>query len=111
MTRPRRLAILAALAALALPACTSQDADVNDLVEALEDADLDSEQARCVGNRFEDEFNQDQLNDLRDAETPEDYPGDTGDTVRSILEECTSESTTTSTTEAEGDATTTTAGG
>jgi hypothetical protein len=110
MTRPRRLAILAALAALALPACTSQDADVSDLVEALEDADLDSDQARCVGNRFEDEFSQEQLNEIRDAETPEDYPGDTGDQIRSILEECTGESTTTSTTEADA-TTTTTAGG
>jgi hypothetical protein len=102
MTRPRRLAILAAIVALALPACSSQDAEVSDLVEAMEDADLTREQADCIGDGFEAaNFTQDELNEIRDAETPEDYPGDTGDQIRSILEGCAGESTT-STTAADG---------
>jgi hypothetical protein len=109
MTRPRRLAILAAIVALALPACSSQDAKVSDLVDAMEDAGLSRSQARCVGNGFEDaDFSQDTLNKIAEAETPDDYPGQTGDQIRSILEECTGESTTSTT---EGGSTTSTTGG
>jgi hypothetical protein len=113
MTRPRRLAILAAIVALALPACSSQDAKVSDLVDAMEDAGLNSGQARCVGNGFDDaNFSQEQLNDIAAAEKPEDYPGDTGDQIRSILEECASDSSSSSSSSTGStDSTTTTAGG
>ena len=109
MTRPRRLAVLAAIVALALPACSSRDAKVSDLVDAMQDAGLDRAQARCVGNGFEDaDFSQDTLNKIAEAETPDDYPDNTADRIQQILESCTGESTT-STTEG-GSTTTTTAG-
>jgi hypothetical protein len=105
----RRLAILAAIVALALPACSNQDAKVSDLVDAMEDAGLSRSQARCVGDGFDDaNFSQEQLNDIAAAEKPEDYPGDTGDQIRSILESCTSDSSSSSTESTES--TTTTAG-
>ena len=110
MTRPRRLAILAAIVAIALPACSSQDAKVSDLVDAMEDAGLSRSQADCVGDGFEDaDFSQEQLNDIAKAEKPEDYPGDTGDQIRQILETCTSESSSSSTESTES--TTSTTGG
>ena len=47
---------------------------MSDLVEAMEDAGLSRDQADCVGDGFEDaNFSQDELNEIRDAETPEDY--------------------------------------
>ena len=111
MTRPRRLAVLAAIVAIALPACSSQDAKVSDLVDAMEDAGLSRSQADCVGDGFEDaDFSQEQLNDIAKAEKPEDYPGDTGDQIRQILETCTSESSSSSTTESTESTTSTTGG-
>ena len=109
MTRPRRLAVLAAIVAIALPACSSQDAEVSDLVEAMEDAGLNRSEAECVGDGFEGaDFSQEQLNDIAEAETPEDYPGDTGDQIREILETCADESSSPTT---ESDSTTSTTGG
>ena len=100
MTRPRRLAILAAIVALALPACSSRDAKVSDLVDAMEDAGLSSSQARCVGNGFEDaDFSQDTLNKIAEAETPDDYPDNTSDKIQQILVDCTGDSSSSSTTE------------
>jgi hypothetical protein len=109
MTRPRRLAVLAAIVAIALPACSSQDAEVNDVVEAMEDAGLSQSEADCVGDGFEAaDFTQDDLNEIAEAETPEDYPGDTGDQIREILETCANESSSSTT---ESDSTTSTTGG
>jgi hypothetical protein len=89
MTRPRRLAVLAAIVALGFSACSGSDASVSDLVEAMEDADLTAAQADCVGDGFESaDFTQDELNEIAEAETPEDYPGDTGEQIDQILQEC-----------------------
>jgi hypothetical protein len=124
MTRPRRLAVLAAIVALALSACSSQDAEVSDVVEAMEDAGLNRSEADCVGDGFEAaDFTQEDLNDIAAAETPEDYPGDTADRIREILDTCASEasssttesdtsdsSDTSDTTESTESTTTTTAG-
>jgi hypothetical protein len=116
--RPSRgLAALAAVAALSLSACTNNDADAGDVVDAMTDAGLDREQADCMGREFEDAFDQDQMNDLASADNPDDFPSGTKPTVDSIIEDCTgdtvpgsdapesgddSESETTTTTAAEG---------
>jgi hypothetical protein len=118
MIRSRGLAALAALAALSLSACTNNDADADDVVDAMTDAGLDQDQADCMGRGFEDAFDQDQMNDLAAADNPDDFPSGTKPTVDSIIEDCTGEpvpgsessgsegqdgdSETTTTTEAEG---------
>jgi hypothetical protein len=106
--RSRGLAALLAIAALALSACTNNDADAGDVADALTDAGLAEDQAQCVGEGFEAEFDQDQMNDLASADEPEDWPSGTEETVDSIIDECTGEGgsgsdeseTTTTTTEA-----------
>jgi hypothetical protein len=96
MTRRRRIAVLAAVTALALSACTNQDADINDVRDALEEADISREQVRDCTNAFDDAgFSQDELNDIQNADTLDDLEGDLGDQVRTLLEDCTSGSTTT----------------
>jgi hypothetical protein len=93
MARSRRVAALAVLAALLLSACASNDAKASDVVSAVEEAtnddELSTDQAECIGDGFEQEFTQDQLNDLASADDPADFPGDTGPTVDSIIEDCT----------------------
>jgi hypothetical protein len=107
MTRRRRIAVLAAVTALALSACTNQDADLDDVTEALEDTDaLSSDQIRCVRGGFEDaNFSQDELNDIGDAETLDDLPDGLAEEVRGVLDSCLGDSPTT--TEGEGEGTTT----
>jgi hypothetical protein len=117
MTPSRGLAALAAVAALSLSACTNNDADAGDVVDAMTDAGLRQDQADCMGREFEDAFDQDQMNDLASADNPDDFPSGTKPTVDSIIEDCTgdavpgsdaesggddSESETTTTTAAEG---------
>jgi hypothetical protein len=117
MIRSRGLAALAAVAALSLSACTNNDADAGDVVDAMSDAGLDRDQADCMGREFEDAFDQDQMNDLASADNPDDFPSGTKPTVDSIIADCTgdtvpgsdapesggdSESETTTTTAAEG---------
>ncbi len=117
MIRSRGLAALAAVAALSLSACTNNDADAGDVVDAMSDAGLDRDQADCMGREFEDAFDQDQMNDLASADNPDDFPSGTKPTVDSIIADCTgdtvpgsdapesggdSESETTTTTASEG---------
>jgi hypothetical protein len=120
MIRSRGLVALAAVAALSLSACTSNDADAGDVVDAMTDADLPEDQARCMGDEFEREFGDDQdvFNDIAAADDPQDWPSGTKPTIDSIIEQCTgetvpgsqgsesggqdSESETTTTTAAEG---------
>jgi hypothetical protein len=91
MIRSPGLAALAAVAALSLSACTNKNADAGDVVDAMTDAGLDQDQAECMGQQFEDKFDQDQLNDLAAANAPEDFPSGTKPTVDSIIEDCTGE--------------------
>ena len=92
MIRSRGLVVaLAAVAALALSACTNNDADAGDVVDAMTDAGLDPDQARCMGREFEDKFDQDQLNDLAGADDPDEFPSGTKPSVDSIIEDCTGE--------------------
>ena len=90
MTRRLRFAALAAAAALAFSACANNDAKESDVVNAMEDAGLDSEQAECVGQRFEEEFGDDQdlFNDIASAVDTDDFPDDTQPVIEDILAEC-----------------------
>ena len=89
MIRSPGLVSLAAVAALSLSACTNNDADGGDVVDAMTDADMDEDQARCMGDEFDRESNQDEMNDLAGADTPDDFPSGTKPTVDSIIEQCT----------------------
>jgi hypothetical protein len=94
MIRSRGVVALAAVAALSLSACTNNDADAGDVVDAMTDASLPEKQARCMGRAFEREFGDDQdvFNDIAAADDPDDWPSGTQETINSIIEECTGES-------------------
>lgn len=116
MTRRLRFAALAAVAALAFSACANNDAKESDVVNAMEDAGLDTDQAECVGERMQDEFGDDQdlYNDVAAAADTDDFPsGDEDDypegtapVIRQILADCIEGEGATATT-GEGDTTTT----
>jgi len=89
MIRSTGLVALAAVAALSLSACTNKNADAGDVVDAMTNAGLDEDQARCMGDEFDREFNQDEMNDLAAADSPDEFPSDTKPTVDSIIEQCT----------------------
>ena len=126
MTRRSRIAALVAVVALAAAGCSNNDAKESDVVSAMQDAGLSTEQAECVGARMQDQFGDDQdlYNDVAGASDIDELPDDTEPEIRAILDDClagegsgdTTESTeaggdqTTDTTVA-GDTTTTTAAG
>lgn len=124
MTRSRRIAGLAALTALALSACASGDAKVSEVRDSVREAGATAEQADCVEGRFEDDFDQDQLNDIAAVDDLDELDGSLREEVQAILDECVggespstseeeggepSESDTSDTTEADGSTTTTAA--
>jgi hypothetical protein len=117
MIRRHRVVALAVIAGLFLSACTDQDARRSDVVDAMRDAGLDREQADCVGDGFEEAFGDDQdlFNDVASAADEGDFPGDSRQTVNSILDQCVdgegADEGGTTTTEGTGTTTTTTAGG
>jgi hypothetical protein len=94
MIRSRGIVALVAVVALSLSACTNNDADAGDVVDAMTDASLPENQARCMGQAFEREFGDDQdvFNDIAAADDPGDWPSGTRETINSIIEECTGES-------------------
>ena len=91
MIHSRRSAALAAVAALSLSACTNNDADAGDVVDAMTDASLPEDQAECMGREFEREFGDDQdvFNDIAAADDPDDWPSGAKQTIDSIIEQCT----------------------
>jgi hypothetical protein len=94
MTRGRSIVVaLAGVAVLWLSACTNNDADAGDVVDAMTDASLPEDQAECMGREFEREFGDDQdvFNDIAAADDPDDWPSGTQETINSIIEECTGE--------------------
>jgi hypothetical protein len=121
MTRRLRLAALAAVAALAITGCASNDAKRSDVVNAMTDAGLDQEQADCIGDGIDAEFRDDQdlYNDVASAIDTEDFPEGTEEEITRVLDECldgdgtSAGGDTTDTTAAEGggDTTETTTGG
>jgi hypothetical protein len=121
MTHRSRIAALVAVVALAAAGCSNNDAKESDVVSAMEDAGLTTDQADCVGARMQDEFGDDQdlYNDVAGASDIEDLPDDTEPQIRAILDDCLAGETTTTEaggdettdTTVAGDTTTTTAGG
>ena len=121
MTRRLRLAALAAVAALAITGCASNDAKRSDVVNAMTDAGLDQEQADCIGDGIDAEFSDDQdlYNDVASAIDTEDFPEGTEDEITRVLDECLDgdgtsaggDTTDTTAAEGSGDTTETTTGG
>jgi|Tabmets5t2r1_1033131.scaffolds.fasta_scaffold00908_7 hypothetical protein len=93
MIRGRIVVALAGVAVLSLSACTNNDADAGDVVDAMTDASLPEDQAECMGREFEREFGDDQdvFNDIAAADDPDDWPAGTQEAINSIIEECTGE--------------------
>jgi hypothetical protein len=118
MTRRSRFAALVAVAALAVAGCANNDAKESDIVNAMEDAGLEPDQAQCVADGIYDEYGTDQgmLNDIAAAEEPSEFPDGVEEQVDRVLDDClgstpgsgASEGTDAAET---GDETTTTAGG
>ena len=84
--------------ALALSACANNDAKESDVVNAMQDAGLETEQAECIGAQMDAEFGEDQglFNDVASAVDTDDfpdgdradYPDGTGPVIEAILAEC-----------------------
>jgi hypothetical protein len=94
MIRGRGIVVaLVGVVVLSVSACTNNDADAGDVVDAMTDASLPEDQAECMGREFEREFGDDQdvFNDIAAADDPDDWPSGTRDTINSIIEECTGE--------------------
>jgi hypothetical protein len=94
MIRGRGIVVaLMGVVVLSLSACTNNDADAGDVVDAMTDASLPEDQAECMGREFEREFGDDQdvFNDIAAADDPDDWPAGTRETINSIIEECTGE--------------------
>jgi hypothetical protein len=108
MTRRLRIAALAAVAALAISGCASNDAKRSDVVNAMTDAGLDDEQAECIGDGIDDAFRDDQdlYNDVASALDSDEFPEGTEDQINAVLDECLGGDGAAD----EGDTTTTTAG-
>ena len=119
MTRRSRFAALVAVVALAAAGCSSNDAKESDVVSAMEDAGLTTEQSECIGERMQREFgdNQDLYNEIASASDIDDlpagdasaYPDGTEPVIEGILDECLAG--TGDTTEADSDTTDTTVAG
>jgi hypothetical protein len=63
---------------------------IDDVVEVMEDAGLEPEQARCVGDGFEDaDFSQQTLGDIAEADSSDDFPQGASEEINSILAQCT----------------------
>ncbi len=93
MTRRLRIVALAAVALLAVSACTNNDAKKSDVVNAMLDAGLSAEQAECVGDGFDEAFGDDQdlYNEVAAATDTNDFPEGTEDTIDGILTDCVGE--------------------
>jgi hypothetical protein len=76
MTRRIRIAALAAVAALAISGCASNDAKRSDVVNAMTDAGLDDDQAECIGDGIDAAFRDDQglYNDVASALDSDEFP-------------------------------------
>jgi hypothetical protein len=78
-------------AALLLAGCPSTDVDGQDLADALEEAGASRDQADCAAERFDDELNQDERNDVAQAADEadiEDLDDDVREAYESIMAEC-----------------------
>jgi hypothetical protein len=126
----RRLAVLVAAVAVVAGGCASQDVDGSDAASVLDDAGAPKAVQTCVGDRIDDELDQDQKNEVGKADELSELPNELEQTVQGILDECVSSdgaategsdeggsgdssdtTETTETTEADGGTTTTSAPG
>ena len=71
-------------------ATVTTGADVVELLLPRTDAGLPQDEAECMGERFQAEFDQEQRNDIAAADDPEDIPSGLQEPVDSIITECTS---------------------
>lgn len=95
---PRRglpAAALVGIAAVVLGACAGQDADRDDVINAVEEAqgpddEMPADYPDCVADGFFETFDQDEINDLANAQTVEDFPeeNDVGTDAVQIMETC-----------------------
>ena len=95
MTTPalRRLALglaAPAILALGLSACGSSDASRSDVQEQLEKGGLNEEQSTCVTDSLFDELDQGQINDLYEADTPEEAGEEATTALTTATQECVS---------------------
>jgi hypothetical protein len=88
MAPSRRIAALVAVTALALSACSSNDADAGDIEEAMLDAGLTQDQASCMAEELDSELDQGQLNDLAAASAPDEFPEGMEETVAAAVDQC-----------------------
>ena len=93
MAPSRRIAALVAVTALAVSACSSNDADREDVEEAMRDVGLPDDQASCIAERLDEELDQDQLNDLAGAADPDEFTEEGADAVTAAVDECVDGST------------------
>lgn len=85
----RGVAAPAALA-LALSACGSSDASRSDVQEQLEKGGLSEEQSTCVTDSLFDELDQGEINDLYEADTPEEAGEGATEALTTATQECVS---------------------
>jgi hypothetical protein len=85
--RPSALA-LAAVLAVTLTGCPNQDLDGADAANVLTDAGASEEVATCLGDRFQDDLSQDQINEVGGADELSELDNELQDEVEAILAEC-----------------------
>jgi hypothetical protein len=90
MTRRLRFVALTAAVALTFSACADNDAKESDVVNAMQDAGLPTDQAECIGAAVDDAFGDDQslYNDIAGTADPDDFPPAAEDELESILDDC-----------------------
>jgi hypothetical protein len=85
--RPSALA-LAAVLAVTLTGCPNQDLDGQDAANVLTDAGASEEVATCLGDRFQDDLSQDQINDVGGADQLSELDNELQEEVEAILAQC-----------------------
>jgi len=84
----RRLAVLVAAVAVVAGGCASQDVDGSDAASVLDDAGAPKAVQTCVGDRIDDELDQDQKNEVGNADRLSELSDQLEQTVQGILDEC-----------------------
>lgn len=90
MTRRLRFVALTAAVALTLSACADNDAKESDVVNAMQDAGLPTDQAECIGAAVDDAFGDDQglYNDIAGTAEPDEFPPAAQEEIDGILDDC-----------------------
>lgn len=90
MIRRLRFVALTAAVALTLSACADNDAKESDVVNAMQDAGLPTDQAECIGAAVDDAFGDDQglYNDIAGTAEPDEFPPAAQEELEAILDDC-----------------------